>query len=188
MTRFFGLLLLVGTMLVHRLVGGASIASHLESLSSTADQSETSSNANIPKSGGVTSNPGLLLTTADTIAFVYPKEMHYEHDYLNVIFKLNNTSRFRIEDSVYDNKSLSVYFSLSSISVSTTPLTTSSTVMPTLSLNSTDSSTATTTTTTDDSGGSSSSRSGGSGGSYLFRLRQHRRKQPVAQSQPNVCL
>lgn len=186
MMRFFGFLLLFGVMFVNRLVGGASIASHLESLSSsTADQSETSSNSNVLKSGGVTSNPGLLLTTADTIAFVYPKEMHYEHDYLNVIFKLNNknTSRYRIEDSVYDNKSLSVYFSLSSIGVTTT--TTASTMTSTLSLNSTDSSTETTTTTTDNSGGSSSSKSGGS---YLFRLRQHRRKQPVAQSQPNVCL
>lgn len=60
-----------------------------------------------------TLSPGLLLTTSDTIAFIYPKEMFYENDYLHVVLKLNDTCRYRIEDSVYDNKTWSIYFVLS---------------------------------------------------------------------------
>lgn len=69
-----------------------------------------------------TTSPGLLLTTADTIAFIYPKEMGYENDYLHAVFKLNLNSTsapsYRIEDSVYDNRTWSIYFILSAVSTS----------------------------------------------------------------------
>lgn len=70
----------------------------------------------LPPSTSTMTNPGLLLTTADTISFIYPKEMNYEKDYLQVVLKIVNTTttnRYRIEDSVYDNKTWSIYFILS---------------------------------------------------------------------------
>ncbi|CAF1002557.1 unnamed protein product [Brachionus calyciflorus] len=59
----------------------------------------------------------LLLTTLDSIALIYPKEMNYENDFLHIIFKLNtNKTQHRIDDAVYDNKTLSIYFTLSNSS------------------------------------------------------------------------
>ncbi len=59
--------------------------------------------------------PALILTTADTISLVYPKEMGYEKDFLHIIFKLTSTPElvYRIEDAVYDTKTFSIYFILS---------------------------------------------------------------------------
>lgn len=118
---------------VFKWASGGSIISQIDAGlnlgSIQTEQKLSNSTSSNSSSGGIslaTSNPGLLLTTADTIAFVYPKEMNYEHDYLNVIFKLNDTSRYRIEDSVYDNKSLSVYFILSALALPSTNETTKS--------------------------------------------------------------
>lgn len=153
---------LVFLILAFQSTSGSLIFQQIDGLSLGSIQTEqklSNSTSNSSNGGSIplaTSNPGLLLTTADTIAFVYPKEMNYEHDYLNVIFKLNDTSRHRIEDSVYDNKSLSVYFILS-----------------TLALPSTNNE-----TTTNSNGNSL-------GGSHLIRLKQHRRRQPNF-SQQNV--
>ena len=65
--------------------------------------------------------PALILTTADTISLVYPKEMGYEKDFLHIIFKLTSPSVdnvYRIEDAVYDTKTFSIYFILSNSSSS----------------------------------------------------------------------
>lgn len=71
--------------------------------------------------------PALLLTTADSISLIYPKEMGYAKDFLHTIYKLeqsdarNETTnqkkhRLRIEDAVYDNRTWSIYFILSNAS------------------------------------------------------------------------
>jgi hypothetical protein len=68
-------------------------------------------------------NTALLVTNSDTISLMYPKEMGYENDYLHTIFKLNcSTSSsltmsnlYRVEDSVFDNKTWSIYFILSNL-------------------------------------------------------------------------
>ncbi len=68
--------------------------------------------------------PALMLTTFDTISLIYPKEMGYEKDFLHVIYKIqntnsnnnNNTSYLRIEDSIYDNKTWSIYCLISNSS------------------------------------------------------------------------
>ena len=58
----------------------------------------------------------LLLTTLDSICLIYPKEMNYENDFLHIIFKLSlNKSNYRVEDAVYDNKTWSIYFTISKI-------------------------------------------------------------------------
>ena len=65
--------------------------------------------------------PALILTTADTISLVYPKEMGYEKDFLHIIFKLTSPSVehvYRIDDAVYDTKTFSIYFILSNSSSS----------------------------------------------------------------------
>jgi hypothetical protein len=76
--------------------------------------------------------PALMLTTSDTISLIYPKEMGYEKDFLHVIYKLNSPqsqsdhssasmhnetlSYLRIEDSVYDNQTWSIYCLISNSS------------------------------------------------------------------------
>ena len=62
-------------------------------------------------------NDGLLLATADTIAFVYPKEMSYEKDFMHMVFKLTPASRatYRIDDAVFDNRTCSLYFVVSNL-------------------------------------------------------------------------
>lgn len=65
--------------------------------------------------------PGLMLTTSDSISLIYPKELGYEKDFLHVIYKLNtnndsNDSMLRIEDSVYDNQTWSIYCIISNSS------------------------------------------------------------------------
>lgn len=70
--------------------------------------------------------PALLLTTADSISLIYPKEMGYAKDFLHTIYKLNNDllmnrtsgkrAQYRIEDAVYDNRTWSIYFILSNSS------------------------------------------------------------------------
>lgn len=67
--------------------------------------------------------PALMLTTFDTISLIYPKEMGYEKDFLHVIYKIqnsnfnnNNNSYLRIEDSIYDNKTWSIYCLISNSS------------------------------------------------------------------------
>ena len=61
-------------------------------------------------------NTALLVTNPDTISLIYPKEMGYENDYLHIIFKLNcSANSYRIEDSVFDNKTWSIYFILSNL-------------------------------------------------------------------------
>ena len=74
--------------------------------------------------------PALLLTTADSISLVYPKEMGYAKDFLHTIYKINNNNRrlnepggeggsnhsYRIEDAVYDNRTWSIYVIVSNSS------------------------------------------------------------------------
>lgn len=73
--------------------------------------------------------PALLLTTADSISLIYPKEMGYAKDFLHTIYKLKQSDaenktdtmshkkhRLRIEDAVYDNRTWSIYFILSNAS------------------------------------------------------------------------
>lgn len=60
--------------------------------------------------------PALLLTTYDSISIVYPKEMGYEKDFLQIIYKIteqNDSLVLRIEDAVYDQNQASIYFILS---------------------------------------------------------------------------
>ena len=60
--------------------------------------------------------PALLLTTYDSISIVYPKEMGYEKDFLQIIYKIteqNESIVLRIEDAVYDQNQASIYFILS---------------------------------------------------------------------------
>ena len=38
-------------------------------------------------------SPALLLTTYDTVSIVYPKEMGYEKDFLQTVYKLNQTTQ-----------------------------------------------------------------------------------------------
>jgi hypothetical protein len=74
------------------------------------------------------SAPALLLTTYDSVSIVYPKEMGYEKDYLQVIYKLLNAqsssslslsrqqkplSINRIEDAIYDSHAACVYIAVS---------------------------------------------------------------------------
>jgi hypothetical protein len=70
-------------------------------------------------------NTALLVTNADTISLMYPREMGYETDFLHTVFKLNSTavnpltsatfSNYRVEDAVFDNKTWSIYFILSNL-------------------------------------------------------------------------
>lgn len=74
--------------------------------------------------------PALLLTTYDSVSIVYPKEMGYEKDFLQIIFKITQTTivnseqdktnnksltltHLRIEDAVYDQQQSTIYLVLS---------------------------------------------------------------------------
>ena len=69
--------------------------------------------------------PALMLTTSDSISFVYPKEMGYEKDFLHTIYRISNdfqndtnkpsNTLYRIEDAVYDNQTWSIYFVVSNL-------------------------------------------------------------------------
>lgn len=72
-------------------------------------------------------HPALLLTTYDSVSIVYPKEMGYEKDFIQIIYKIahydvqydvimnatNEAVPYRIEDAVYDNIDSSVYIIIS---------------------------------------------------------------------------
>ena len=69
-------------------------------------------------SAATTALPSVMLSTSDTITFIYPSEMGYEKDYLHIIFKLINSKSssnqmYRIEDAVFDNKTWSIYLIIS---------------------------------------------------------------------------
>ncbi len=81
--------------------------------------------------------PALLLTAADSISLIYPKEMGYAKDFLHTIYKLDNRvannetnqqsrrnlkPRLRIEDAVYDNRTWSIYFILSNSSAASSQI------------------------------------------------------------------
>jgi hypothetical protein len=67
------------------------------------------------------SAPALLLTTHDSVSIVYPKEMGYEKDYLQVIYKVLGSSQTpprkpainRVEDAVYDSHAACAYVVIS---------------------------------------------------------------------------
>ena len=66
-----------------------------------------------PKSSMLISKSALLLTSSNSISFLYSKEMGYEKDFVQTVFKINETvSKSRIEDAVYDNITCSIYFSI----------------------------------------------------------------------------
>jgi hypothetical protein len=77
----------------------------------------------INKNNRLEYSSALLVTNADTISLIYPKEMNYEDDYLHIIFKFNSSvsfnqylpQQYRIEDSVFDNRTWSIYFILSNL-------------------------------------------------------------------------
>jgi hypothetical protein len=69
-------------------------------------------NFNIPLSNA------LLLTTSETIMFIYPREMGYEKDFFQIVFKLKNNTKlkqFRIEDAIFDNRTWCIYFLITNL-------------------------------------------------------------------------
>lgn len=58
----------------------------------------------------------LLYSSATSIYFVYPKELGYKNDYLKQIYEIcyfYDKCKYTIGDSVFDNKTSSIYFSVS---------------------------------------------------------------------------
>jgi hypothetical protein len=90
-----------------------------ECLTFTASSSFSSNNENYNSATTGTAIPSIMLSTSDTITFIYPSEMGYEKDYLHIIFKLinpksmNSNEIYRIEDAVFDNKTWSIYLIIS---------------------------------------------------------------------------
>ena len=76
-------------------------------------QSDLSANVN-ESNQDIVFVSALLLTTFDSISLVYPKEMGYDKDFVQIIFRFTAHNTVRIEDAVYDNTSCAVYFAVTS--------------------------------------------------------------------------